>query len=247
MRKYRPLDVMLSLGLAAAILAIALMLVCSDDAKADNFSSSWKRTEDLVWFGTYLACDSARAYFGYPTISNAYESVKLLPLSTTDSFTLSGTGLDLDSTGRHVERVWFWGAGSTDSHYVDGYLYHYPLYAESPGTLPAGGHLCNVWGFFWDLQETAKPHVLLTFTLPEQATNTCDDVIMAYGPIQIETDDTGYFSVPLIQTECLLNPETGSPTEWMVEATWADKHGHGRSKTTTFAIPTDSTTYKLVF
>lgn len=64
------------------------------------------------------SCDSARFFFGYDgagvNSDNLYTSIKLTPINS-DSSTLEGTGLDLDSTGMHVVEIYFWLAGSSDS------------------------------------------------------------------------------------------------------------------------------------
>ncbi len=64
------------------------------------------------------SCDSARFFFGYDgagvNSDNLYTSIKLTPINS-DSSTLEGTGLDLDSTGMHIVEIYFWLAGSSDS------------------------------------------------------------------------------------------------------------------------------------
>jgi hypothetical protein len=106
----------------AGFIALLIALICMcDDTHATDFSFSWYGTEGPVSFGVYQECDSGRACFGYPSISNFYEKVKLLPVISGDKYTLKGDRPELDSVGLHAVRIWYWPLGSTDSTYVDAY------------------------------------------------------------------------------------------------------------------------------
>jgi hypothetical protein len=232
------------------IVAIGVAVMIADDAGGSIAMSSRDGWEGPAHFRTDIKCDSATQYYVWPDtaghyVTNIHCTVRLYPW-VQDSTNLDGTGVSLDSIGKYlvVTRFYPKGVGTPlwDSTFQDheGPTHNIP-------TPPAGSHLCNVWGYVWGPQENPKQYARLTFTISEDAQNSCEDVIMAFGPVSVETNVYGGFSKDLIQNTCLLNPETGNPTEWRVEVTWQDQSGVGRSKTKSFAIPADSTTYNLVF
>lgn len=83
------------------------------------------------------SCDSARFFFGYDgagvNSDNLYTSIKLTPINS-DSSTLEGTGLDLDSTGMHIVEIYFWLAGSSDSTGLVASWLHLPAAEALLGT-----------------------------------------------------------------------------------------------------------------
>ena len=107
---------------------------------------------------------------------------------------------------------------------------------------PGSPNLCNVYGFVYDNQQAVVPYAELEFTLSgEEGKDSCNNTILIGWTQKAETDSVGYFLIPLIQTPCVQN------SDWTVTVTAENDLGQVQTRSHSFAIPTDSTTYLLVF
>jgi hypothetical protein len=82
-----------------------------------------------VSFSHYTACDSGRAYFGYPTSANKYKSVKLTPANYDSTFLTGKITAGLDSIGPHVLEIRYFEHGG-DSGSAGGWWDNYVLHVS---------------------------------------------------------------------------------------------------------------------
>ena len=127
----------------AVLIGWAIMYV--DDAGAEGLYYSWEGTENVVTFETDIECDSAMCFFGYPDLTNLYDTVTLYPISN-DSGLLYGTGLRLDSLGVHDVLILFWpqGAAAIACKYDTAFWYHSTVDVYPTLAAPLVGKACAV-------------------------------------------------------------------------------------------------------
>jgi len=106
---------------------------------------------------------------------------------------------------------------------------------ETPS--PAGGNLCTVYGWLRDIAEDSLQYADIEFVLTEEAYNTCDSTIIATKRKSVRTNAAGYFTIDLLKSSCM------DDAEYKVTVSYNQQP----LKDHTFPIPSDSTTYKLVF
>lgn len=79
---------------------------------AGNYGSYTTGTSVTFTWDHTADCDSARAYFGYPTKDNLYYNIKMTPDLIADSSLLSAP-ISLDSIGTHYVRIDYYEQGAT--------------------------------------------------------------------------------------------------------------------------------------
>lgn len=111
----------------------------------------------------------------------------------------------------------------------------------NPST-PGSPNLCNVWGFIYDNQQAVVPYAKVRFRLSgTEIKDTCTNTILSSDPVFAETDSLGYFLIALVQTHCV------NDALWNAQVIKDDDEGETTGQEHSFAIPSDSTTYHLVF
>lgn len=128
-------------------------------------------------------------------------------------------------------------AGNDDSVDVTGYNLVTVL------TSPSNTSLCRVYGNIYDALNLPAKYATVYFETNE-IFNICDSTIIIGKPkYEKMTNDSGYFFIDLLKTSCMRGTRT-----WRVHAEYEDGNGNLiQTRYHDFAIPDDSSTYRLVF
>ena len=109
-------------------------------------------------------------------------------------------------------------------------------------TAPSNSNLSNVWGQIYDASYIQVQYAKAIFEIDE-IVDTCGNVNIPKTEYEALANDTGYFEKELLKTACMPGNK-----KWSVRYEYKDLNGKlWISKTHSFPIPADSTTYKLVF
>ena len=126
-------------------------------------------------------------------------------------------------------------AGDDDSTAFNGYD------LGSTISLPSSPDQSTVYGYVYDNAGNTIQYATVIFTLSEKLKDTCNSTIIIPIEHVTVTDENGLFQQELLKTDCF----KGNSAKWRVNVYYTD--GNNADKTHSFNIPTDSTTYFLVF
>ena len=104
---------------------------------------------------------------------------------------------------------------------------------------PAASSLCEVYGDLRGIEGDTAKYATLIFTLPEGIYDSCNSTILAGKSRTVPVNSKGHFSIKLLKSSCMNKPTT----EYNVIAKMRD----GSTRKHKFGIPSDSSTYFLVF
>lgn len=77
-------------------------------------------------------------------------------------------------------------------------------------------NLCAVYGYIRNVNGVGVPDVEVRFTLPGLFRNICDSTRLPYPDSYGYTNDSGYFTVPLVYSSCWESPEPNDTVKYRV-------------------------------
>ena len=109
-------------------------------------------------------------------------------------------------------------------------------------TIPSDSNLCNVNGYVYDVSYNIVRYADVIFEI-DYMVDTCSNVIIPKTEYKTKTNENGYFTKNLLVTDCMKDAKV-----WICYVEYTDKSGNFiMSRKKSFELPTDSTTYRLVF
>ena len=111
-----------------------------------------------------------------------------------------------------------------------------------PPIAPTDANLCNVYGYIQD-RGVGLYGATITLTLPSHVYDSCNNTILVKKVFRDNTDTDGLFSLEVPKSSCLTKNKNSSLIKYSVEVTYKRE----KTKTTQLSIPSDSSTYRLVF
>jgi len=191
------------------VLAVIVAVFCIVAPKLFAGDAGWGQSWDKVyWPISYwnqgAECDSGKAYLGYPSSSNYYDTVDLAPY-TYDSTILYYDSLYLDSTGVHRTMIVFYERGVATPDTVYG-AWNNAVAWDRPAP-PANGtaNICRVFGYLVDLGAEWVEHATVEATLGKKGIiDTCANTLVFDRTVAGPTSGVGgYFYIDLIYSSCI--------------------------------------------
>lgn len=189
-------------------------------------SADW----DSVWIHLSRKGAADTAYAAYDSVTVATPKDTTVTLSPTYDW--------------RIRQRWFTISGDTST--ATDYLMYQSL--GSPPR-PADTNTCRVWGYVYKTLDSGSiagaQAALLTFTLPDQVEDSCNDVILVSMPQRVRANSSGYFAIDLLKSKCL---SSGSGTvKYRVTVDLFDYYGNRitRFRDGKMITVPDSATYRL--
>ena len=177
------------------------------------------------------ARDLTASWEGGITTSSSGNETFTLPL---DSFVITGR---LFGYSFEIDTIEVTAANDT------GVLVATKLWSAPP---IAGGNLGTFEGYVTNLRDSAVVGAVIDVYIDGAVRDTCDTTGVFSFIYRTESSATGYWSMPMKYTDCLVNTSGKNPL-YKIRATYIDDAGTTTVRETSVALPSDSTSVRVTF